>query len=564
MLNWLEFLYKNPASLPVVILIGAGWILWRCARFLWSKDRRGFQRLVLPLIGTGSCIFLAAVPVAGYFYLYRGLPGAFKTDEIGVLIAEVPGDKENEWQSKYARAIREQVNSNPQLQGVVRVRLLERMLPADPEEQQGEALAVGRRLHAAFVLRPLAIEGVQEPWLTVIDQPYFSRPEARFGKEFPTTELGRLEELPLPSDVMLLARCMLAISFHRRGLYADSGKQFRELLSVNPLPPTAPGRSDLEVLYADTFARNKQFLEAEAEDRKAIALNPQNADAHEHLGIMLGQQEKADAAIAEFQQALALKADLIEAYDNIGRVLDHAGKYDEAIAQYRKALAVKPGTEETLHVRDDLAYALRHENRYDEAICEFRRVLAGHPKEPVLHYNLGNLYFQRGANSAIANGGRPNDSARRDFDASMEEYDRALRLAPEPLDAGEIRINRAMVFFFTGRLDQAISDLQTALTLYAGTSVYGVEVAHRDLARAFVETRRYEEAITEFRKALATSPNDPQLRSGLAHALGRQGLYDDAIAQYQEALRLDPNDTETKKELNEALQRKEPASQRHP
>ena len=71
----------------------------------------------------------------------------------------------------YARAIQEQVNSNPQLQAFVRVRLLQRVLNADPEQQQAEALAVGRRLHAAFVLRTLAIEGVQEPWLTVVDQP---------------------------------------------------------------------------------------------------------------------------------------------------------------------------------------------------------------------------------------------------------------------------------------------------------------------------------------------------------------------------------------------------------
>jgi tetratricopeptide (TPR) repeat protein len=568
-LNWLEFAYKHPAFLPVLILIGAGWILWIFGQLLWNRGRRGFRRFVLPFLAIGALIALPAALVADHYYLYRGLPTAFEASEVGILIAEVPGDRESEWQSKYARAIQEHVSRNPQVRDFVRVRLLERMLPADPEQQQAEALKIGRRLHASFVLRPLAIENVQEPWLTVVDEPHFSLSEARLGKEFPTTDLARLEELPLPSDVVLLARCMLAISLHHRRLYADASQQFREVLSAGELPPTAPERFDLEFLYADSLARNEQFAEAEAEDRMAIALKPQNADLHLHLGVLLAQQEKGDAAIAEFQRALALQPGLIAAYCNIGEVLAHTGRYDEAIEQYRIALAVKPTKEEdledaTLRVRFELANSFEKIKKYDEAVAELEKVVVAKPKEASLHYNLGGLYFRRGASNAIANGGSPNESVGRDWNAAVEEYRRALLLAPQPILAAEIHINRGNVFIVLGRQDEAMSDFQAAMILDAGVDISGIEVAHDGLGNAYAMVGRYEEAIAEYRKALAIWPEDVGVRSTLAVALNHQGRYDEAIGEYQEVLKLHPNDTETKRKLSEALQSKATANQGHP
>src|SRR5690348_1583208 len=129
MLDWIKFVFENPASLPFVILLGAGWICWVYGRFLWNKGERGFRKLTLPLLIAASILLFTAGPVAGYVYLYRGLPSGFNDSEIGILVAKVPGDKESEWQSKYARAILEQVNNNPQLHGVIKVRLLERPLP---------------------------------------------------------------------------------------------------------------------------------------------------------------------------------------------------------------------------------------------------------------------------------------------------------------------------------------------------------------------------------------------------------------------------------------------------
>jgi tetratricopeptide (TPR) repeat protein len=562
MLNWLKFVFENPSSWPIVIVLGACWILRSYGRFLWKKDKRGLRQFWLPLLAVGLSIFLVAGPLARYVYLYRGLPAAFGASEIGILVAEVPGDKESEWQSKYARAIREQVDKSPQLRELIKVRLLERQLSSDPEEQQEEALAIGRRLHAVLVLRPLPVEGVQEPWLTVVDQPHFSKEEALIGKKFPNADLARLEELPLPSDVILLSRCVLALSLYRRKSYTEAREQLKEVLTANQLPPIAPERSDLEVLYGDTFLATHRMREAEAEYHKALILKPMNADAHNMLGIALGQQDQVDAAIAEFQEAIFLKPNLIYAYMNIGAVLDHMRQYDAAIIQYRKAIALKAEMDDILYARYGLSAALVHKGQYDDAIAEIRKILAVRSKDAGMYYDLGNIYFNKGADREIKEGAASRELADRDFDAAINEYKKALLLKPEPVLAAMIHINKAGVLETKGLMDDAITELRTALVLDSGIDDSGIKVAHGNLGSIFAAIGRNEDAINEFQKALAITPKDPSLCHALGKVLSAKGKYADAVVQYRKALELNPADVGIQKDLAVALQRNTPSPPR--
>jgi hypothetical protein len=149
-------------------------------------------------------------------YRYCFLPPPFTDDEIGILIAEVPDQKNHEQQSAYQNTIRGRVQSDEQLREIVKVRLIERPLPPDADAQQAEALRIGRWLRASFVLRPFAVEGTQEPWLTVVNPQDIFQPEASLG-QFSSKQLATLDTLPLPDNLAQLAETAVAATLALRG-----------------------------------------------------------------------------------------------------------------------------------------------------------------------------------------------------------------------------------------------------------------------------------------------------------------------------------------------------------
>ena len=76
--------------------------------------------------------------------------------------------------------------------------------------------------------------------------------------------------------------------------------------------------------------------------KKAISIEPENAEAFFNIGNAIKEQGKLDEAIDAYTKALSIKPDIPEAYYNMGIALQQQGKLEEAIEAYKKALAIKP------------------------------------------------------------------------------------------------------------------------------------------------------------------------------------------------------------------------------
>jgi len=72
-------------------------------------------------------------------------------------------------------------------------------------------------------------------------------------------------------------------------------------------------------------------------------LNPDYAETHSNLGIILKELGRFKEAEASYTRAIALKPDFAEAYYNVGITLKELGRLDEAQASYTQAIALKPG-----------------------------------------------------------------------------------------------------------------------------------------------------------------------------------------------------------------------------
>jgi len=68
-----------------------------------------------------------------------------------------------------------------------------------------------------------------------------------------------------------------------------------------------------------------------------------------------------------------------------------------------------------------------------------------------------------------------------------------------------------------------------------------------------LEAGQLDEAIKEFRAALAITPTSAETLNNLGIALGSQGKIDDAIAEFQLALKLRPGFPDAQKNLAMAL-----------
>jgi tetratricopeptide (TPR) repeat protein len=127
-----------------------------------------------------------------------------------------------------------------------------------------------------------------------------------------------------------------------------------------------------------------QWVEAVAEYKKAIALDPRLAVAHDNLGVALAFQHRTVEAIAEYRQAIAQDPKLASPHYNLGVALRDEGEWEEAIAEYRRALVLDPRlAPRHAKAHGVLAHALLQQGEFTEAKQASRRCLnllpANHP-----------------------------------------------------------------------------------------------------------------------------------------------------------------------------------------
>jgi Tfp pilus assembly protein PilF len=87
---------------------------------------------------------------------------------------------------------------------------------------------------------------------------------------------------------------------------------------------------------------HREFAESEVVLRKALALHPSYADAHSNLGNAIRGQHRLAEAVPWYRRAVELKPDFADALANLGTTLKDIGEYDEAMTFFDRAIAVDP------------------------------------------------------------------------------------------------------------------------------------------------------------------------------------------------------------------------------
>jgi TolB-like protein/Flp pilus assembly protein TadD len=102
-----------------------------------------------------------------------------------------------------------------------------------------------------------------------------------------------------------------------------------------------PENADAHVFLASAERRQWHWAEAEAEYKRALELDPSNPSAQAGLAFWLLCQGRLDEALALTQQARERDPLTVSGTD-VAWILFHARRYDEAIRELRGVLAVRP------------------------------------------------------------------------------------------------------------------------------------------------------------------------------------------------------------------------------
>ena len=188
---------------------------------------------------------------------------------------------------------------------------------------------------------------------------------------------------------------------------------------------------------------------AEAGLRRALALKPGYARAHEQLGLLLAILRRFPEAMTEFQRAQQLDPLSTSVSNGIGRVLHFERQYDKALAQFQRTLELDPQFPET---HFNLGMTQLAMGRYEDAIKTLELALQLSHNRPVIAAMLG---------LAQGLGGRKEE---------------ARKLYEEMAARAESPYYLAIISLGLGETDRAFRQLDEALAQHDGIMIYlGVE-----------------------------------------------------------------------------------------
>jgi Tfp pilus assembly protein PilF len=172
----------------------------------------------------------------------------------------------------------------------------------------------------------------------------------------------------------------------------DQGLEAAAIVAFERAAEASPSASTLYRL-GTLLSKSGEAERARVAFERALALQPDLAEANNDLGALLAQEGKLDAAIERFRAALASTPEYPDALNNLGYALLLTGRDAEARTLYEKALALQRDFPEALN---NLGLLLGRAGDLDGAERYFRDALARHEDYGEAANNLALVLVRRG------------------------------------------------------------------------------------------------------------------------------------------------------------------------
>lgn len=158
---------------------------------------------------------------------------------------------------------------------------------------------------------------------------------------------------------------------------------------------------DLAVIHStlgDTLRGQEKFKPAIAAYTRALGItedtNPRIWALYFSRGIAYAQDESSVEAEADFRAALAVNPDQPQVLNYLGySLVEEQRKLDEALDMIERAVAASP---DSGYIVDSLGWVYYRLGRYDEAVIQMERAVELEAVDPVVNDHLGDVYWAVG------------------------------------------------------------------------------------------------------------------------------------------------------------------------
>jgi len=265
---------------------------------------------------------------------------------------------------------------------------------------------------------------------------------------------------------------------------ARSVQYFNDVIKTDPrsalgYAALADAYSMIEDYSCASMACRHTAAKARAFAMHALRIDPNSAEAHTSLAMVLELfQHKTRTADLEFKRALALNPNYALAHEWYGNSLLERGHMAEARRELEAAIALEPIATATNAWLGTEAY---FDRRYSAAIAYFRQALDLNPKRLDCGVMLGLAQEQI-----------------HDYAGAIQTFQRYGRLTRNP---GDAQLLIAAVYAHMGRQQEALAALQDARRSSR-------KIAADEVALVFIGLGKRDRALSYMRQARFTSHTD--------------------------------------------------------
>jgi tetratricopeptide (TPR) repeat protein len=351
--------------------------------------------------------------------------------------------------------------------------------------------------------------------------------------------------------------------------------------------------------------------------KRILALRPDMAEAHANLGVLFYQQKQSELALKSFKRAIQLKPDLAGPYFFLGVLSFNARNHTEASGYLEKAetqdpanFAIQLYSGYNHYARANYLNATRH---FEKAVSLDGSDLDAVYHLSKSYGHLSKKFFddlhKTHRDTFQTDLARAHFyEAEQNWEAAREEYSHALEKRPEsgrlrqrldwvtqkasgasvvPLEAGpgSAEIDGSIALFYappTGakirdeieRYQQRVHSAGTqndrsadglyalaegyqVLSYLASLWVFETEPnsyrSHQLKGQYFEALKKDDQAIQEYRRALAIKPDLQNVHFSIGNLLWTRSRSEEALLELQEEIKLDPNHPQAHYEIGDIL-----------
>lgn len=349
----------------------------------------------------------------------------------------------------------------------------------------------------------------------------------------------------------------LGYTYEQQKQYKNAINAYRQAIELD--------RDNLDAIrgLAENLMNDGQ-TDAALEQYKVIAdANPEDAQTYLHMAEIYRKSGKFDLALDNLKKAETMVQDSIEVPYNMAAVYQAQGRYDEAAQTLQDLLkkTEKPDNSYTQGERNNRAVFLerlgtvfRDQGKYTEANDTFRKMLALGDENAVRGYQQvidtyreAKQWQQATATAKEAVQKLPNDRGLHMVYAAQladsGQPDQALAdvrsLLKGTPDDREVYITLAQMNTRLKRWDDAQQALDKAEQL--STKADDKEYVYFLRGSSFEREKKYDQAEEQFRKVLASDPQNAMTLNYLGYMLADRGVkLEEAFNMIKKAVELDP------------------------